>query len=130
MSENKVLDGLYYTKEHEWVRVEGQTATVGLTDYAQSQLGDVTFVELPAVGRQVAQMGEFCVVESVKAASDVYAPLSGEVAEVNAALEETPGLINQDCYGAGWLAKLTGIDLAELDNLLDADAYRRLITEA
>ncbi len=125
----KVPAGLSYTKEHEWVKVDGDLAVVGLTDFAQSQLGDITYVELPEVGAEMSQMGEMCVVESVKAASDVYAPLGGVVSEVNAVLEETPELINQDCYGAGWLVKLEGFDQAELDNLLDAAAYAGLLAQ-
>ncbi len=122
-------EGLHYTKEHEWVRLEGDSAVVGLTDFAQDQLGDITYVELPEPGARVEQMGEMCVVESVKAAADVYAPLAGTVAEVNAALEDAPELINQDCYGGGWLVKLEGFDRAELDNLMDAAAYTRLLAE-
>ncbi|MCF8042501.1 MAG: glycine cleavage system protein GcvH [Desulfarculaceae bacterium] len=130
MSEaKKAPEGLYYTKEHEWVKLEGGLAVVGLTDFAQDQLGDITYVELPEVEAEVEQMGEMCVVESVKTAADVYAPLSGTVAEVNSALEDAPELINQDCYGAGWLVKLSGFDQAELDNLMDAGAYVQLMTE-
>jgi len=125
----KAPEGLYYTKEHEWVKLEGDLAVVGLTDFAQDQLGDITYVELPEVEAEVEQMGEMCVVESVKTAADVYAPLSGVVAEVNSALEDAPELINQDCYGAGWLVKLSGFDQAELDNLMDAAAYVQLMAE-
>ncbi|MBU2467027.1 MAG: glycine cleavage system protein GcvH, partial [Proteobacteria bacterium] len=114
MSEvKKAPEGLYYTKEHEWLRVEGDLAVVGLTDFAQDQLGDITYVELPEPESEVEQMGEMCVVESVKTAADVYAPLSGVVVEVNSALGDAPELINQDCYGAGWLVKLSGFDQAE-----------------
>ena len=130
MSEAKnAPQGLYYTKEHEWVKLEGELAVVGLTAFAQDQLGDITYVELPAVGAEMAQMGEMCVVESVKTAADVYAPLSGVVREVNAALEDAPELINQDCYGAGWLVKLGDFDQAELDNLMDAAAYAQLLDQ-
>jgi glycine cleavage system H protein len=125
----KAPEGLYYTKEHEWVKLEGELAVVGLTDFAQDQLGDITYVELPEVEAEVEQMGEMCVVESVKTAADVYAPLGGVVAEVNSALEDQPELLNQDCYGAGWLVKLKGFDRAELDNLMDAAAYDQLLTE-
>lgn len=130
MSEaKKAPEGLYYTKEHEWVKLEGELAVVGLTDFAQDQLGDITYVELPEVEAEVEQMGEMCVVESVKTAADVYAPLGGVVAEVNSALEDQPELINQDCYGAGWLVKLKGFDQTELDNLMDAAAYDQLLAE-
>jgi len=125
----KAPEGLYYTKEHEWLRVEGDLAVVGLTDFAQDQLGDITYVELPEPESEVEQMGEMCVVESVKTAADVYAPLSGVVVEVNSALGDAPELINQDCYGAGWLVKLGDFDRAELENLMDAAAYRLLMAE-
>jgi glycine cleavage system H protein len=115
---------VYYTKEHEWVRVEGDSATVGITDYAQGQLGDVVFVEVPEAGRQVAKGGEAAVVESVKAASDVYAPVSGEVTEGNAALADQPDLINSDPEGEGWFFKLTLSDPSELDGLMDQSAYQ------
>lgn len=126
---SRAPEGLYYTKEHEWVRLEGELAVVGLTDFAQDQLGSITYLELPEPGTAVAQMGEMCVVESVKVASDIYAPLGGVVAAVNTALESAPELVNQDCYGAGWLVKLGEFDRAELDNLLDAAAYLRLLAE-
>ena len=115
---------VYYTKEHEWIRVEGDTATVGITDFAQGQLGDIVFVEVPEAGRQVDQGGDAAVVESVKAASDVYAPVSGEVVEGNAALAETPDLVNSDPEGEGWFFKLRLSDPSQLDGLMDADAYR------
>jgi glycine cleavage system H protein len=130
MSQTDTPADLLYTAEHEWVRLEGEVAAVGLSAYAQDQLGDVTFVELPELGDELAQMGEMCVVESVKVAADVYAPLSGVVAEVNSALEEQPELINTDCYGAGWLVKIKGFAAAELDNLLDAAAYAKLLAGA
>ena len=115
---------VYYSKEHEWVRVEGDTATVGITDFAQGQLGDIVFVEVPEAGRQVAQGGDAAVVESVKAASDVYAPLSGEVIEGNAALADTPELVNSDPEGEGWFFKLKLSDASQLDVLMDAAAYK------
>jgi len=127
MSDTKVLDDRKYTEEHEWVLIQDEVAVVGITDYAQDQLGDVTFVELPEVDAEVEQMGEMAVVESVKAASDIYAPLSGVVAEVNQRLEDEPGLINSDCYGEGWLVKIKDFDAAELDKLLDAEGYRALL---
>ncbi|MCK5381610.1 MAG: glycine cleavage system protein GcvH [Candidatus Latescibacteria bacterium] len=118
---------LKYTEEHEWIRVDGNSATIGISDYAQDALGDITFVELPEVGKQVNKFEDLAVIESVKAASDIYAPLSGEVLEVNSALEEAPETINQDCYGEGWICKLTGIVEAEMEKLLSAEAYEKLI---
>jgi glycine cleavage system H protein len=112
-----------YTKEHEWVRLEGETAVVGITDYAQQELGDVVFVELPAPGATVQQGESFGVVESVKAASDLYAPLSGEVLAANDALTDTPDLVNKQPYGDGWMIKIKPADREELDNLMDASAY-------
>ena len=112
-----------YTREHEWVRLEGDVAVVGITDYAQSELGDVVFVELPAGGTTVTQGESFGVVESVKAASDLYAPVSGEVLEANPALQDAPELVNQQPYGGGWMLKVRPSDRRELDNLLDAAAY-------
>src|SRR5687767_15844705 len=112
---------VYYTREHEWIRVEGDDATVGITDFAQGQLGDIVFVEVPEVGRQVSKGGEAAVVESVKAASDVYAPVSGEVTEGNQALTDEPALVNSDPEGEGWFFKLRLSDPSELDGLMDAD---------
>lgn len=112
-----------YTKDHEWVRLEGDTALVGITDYAQSELGDVVFVDLPEVGTQVKQGETFGVVESVKAASDLFAPVSGEVLEVNSALQDAPELVNQEPYAGGWMLKVRPSDLGELDNIMDAAAY-------
>jgi glycine cleavage system H protein len=113
-----------YSKDHEWVRVDGEIATVGISEHAQEQLGDVVFVELPEVGRKVEQNAAMAVVESVKAASDVYAPISGEVVEANAALGDDPALVNRDAEGAGWFCKLKIARPAELDQLMDAAAYR------
>ena len=115
---------VYYTKEHEWIRTEGDTATVGITDFAQGQLGDIVFVEVPEAGRQVEQGGDAAVVESVKAASDVYAPVSGEVVEGNSALQDDPSLVNSDPEGEGWFFKLRLSDASELDGLMDETAYR------
>lgn len=115
---------VYYTKEHEWVRVEGDGATVGITDHAQGQLGDVVFVEVPEAGRQVTKGGEAAVVESVKAASDVYAPVSGEVTEGNQALVDDPSLVNSDAEGEGWFFKLRLSDPSELEGLMGADEYK------
>jgi glycine cleavage system H protein len=115
---------VHYTEEHEWIRIEGDTATVGITDFAQGQLGDVVFVELPDAGRQVSKGGEAAVVESVKAASDVYAPVSGEVTEANQALSDDPSLVNTDPEGEGWFFRLRLSDASELDGLMDAEAYK------
>ena len=117
----------YFTKEHEWIDVAGDTATVGITDYAQSQLGDVVFVEVPEAGRQLKQGGEAAVVESVKAASDVYAPVSGEVIEGNAALADTPDLVNTAAESEGWFFKLRLSDTSELDALMDEGAYKEFV---
>ena len=116
-----------YTREHEWIRIDGDTATVGITNHAQEQLGDVVFVELPAVGKKLAKGGDAAVVELVKAASEVYAPLSGEVIEVNAALEAEPGKVNEDAEGAAWFLKIRFSDKSELDGLMDEAAYRSFI---
>jgi glycine cleavage system H protein len=117
------MSGLKYSKEHEWVRLEGDVATVGISDFAQEQLGDVVFVELPDLGKQVVQNGDVAVVESVKAASEVYAPLSGEVVEVNTALEEDPELVNQSPTGEGWFIKIRLSDASQLDGMMDEAAY-------
>ena len=118
---------LHYTKDHEWVRVDGDEATVGITEYAASQLGDIVFVELPDVGRSLAQFAAFGVVESVKAVSDLFAPVSGAVAAINDALAGSPESVNTDPYGAGWMVRLELGDPAEIDELLDATAYDALI---
>ncbi|HET7686980.1 MAG TPA: glycine cleavage system protein GcvH [Candidatus Limnocylindria bacterium] len=117
---------LRYSKEHEWVRVDGSTATIGITSFAADELGDIVFVELPEVGSSLSQFGSFGVVESVKAVSDLYAPVSGEVTEVNGALAEQPELLNSDAYGEGWIVRVALTDTAELDALMDADAYAEL----
>ena len=113
-----------YTEDHEWLKIEGDVATVGITDFAQSQLGDVVFVELPKVGRALKKAEAAAVVESVKAASDVYAPLTGEVLEVNAALADEPALVNSDAAGEAWFFKLKISDKSELDGLMDEAAYK------
>jgi len=118
---------LYFTKEHEWIRVEGDTATVGISSHAQEQLGDIVFAEVPEAGRQLSKGQEAAVVESVKAASDVYAPVSGEVVEGNGALADDPALINSDPEGAGWFFKLKLSDTGELDGLMDEAAYRDFV---
>lgn len=124
-----VPEDLRYTNEHEWVRVDGNVAWVGITDYAQDALGDVVYVSLPEVGVSVAAMGPCCEVESTKSVSDVFAPLSGRVAEVNAELSESPQLINEDPYGKGWIFALLMTDNSELNGLLDAGGYRTLLEE-
>ena len=118
---------LYYTGEHEWVRVENGTATIGISDHAQEALGDIVFAEVPAQGRALNKGDEAAVVESVKAASDVYAPIAGEVIDSNAALADDPSLINRDPEGDGWFFKMTVADAAELDGLMDEAAYREWV---
>jgi glycine cleavage system H protein len=118
---------LRYTRDHEWVRVDGDEATVGITQYAADQLGDIVFVELPDTGRELEGAKPFGVVESVKAVSDLFAPVSGEVVATNDALAGGPELVNSDPYGAGWMVRLRVADPAELDDLLDADAYDDLV---
>ncbi len=119
----------YFTDEHEWIDVDGNTATVGITDYAQSQLGDIVFAEVPAVGATLIKGGDAAVVESVKAASDVYAPVSGTVIEGNDALGDDPALVNSDPEGTGWFFKLTLSDASELDGLMDGAAYKAFVDE-
>jgi glycine cleavage system H protein len=125
-----VPSDLRYTKDHEWVRVEGDTATIGVTDFAANQLGDVVFVDLPVVGRAVEQFATFGVVESVKAVSDLYAPVSGEVVDVNGSLASKPELVNSDPFGEGWMIRVEIGDAAQLGGLLDAAAYQKLTAEA
>jgi len=120
---------LRFTRDHEWIRLDGDLAVVGITDYAQSQLGDVVYVELPEIGRRVEQGKEAAVVESVKAASEVYAPASGEVVEVNDALAADPAKVNADAMGEGWFLKLRLADAKELGGLLDEEAYRKFVEE-
>jgi glycine cleavage system H protein len=116
-----------YSEEHEWIRVEGDTGTIGITQYAQEQLGDVVFVEVPAAGRKVAKGEAIAVVESVKAASDIYAPVSGEVVESNAALADTPGDVNTEPMGKGWFFKIKLSNKADLDGLMDEAAYAAFV---
>ena len=118
---------LRYTKDHEWVRVDGDSATVGITAYAAGQLGDIVFVELPEVGRAVEQFAAFGVVESVKAVSDLFAPVGGEVTEANAALAANPELVNSSPYGEGWMVRVRISDAAQVDELLDPEAYDALV---
>jgi glycine cleavage system H protein len=120
---------LRFTKDHEWIRLDDDLAVVGITDYAQSQLGDVVYVELPEIGRRVERGKEAAVVESVKAASEVYAPVSGEVVEVNEAIAADPAMVNADAMGGGWFFKLRLSDPKELGELLDEEAYTRFVEE-
>jgi glycine cleavage system H protein len=121
-------ENLKYTKEHEWVRVENDSiGVVGITDYAQSELGDIVYVELPQIGKQVKQLEPFGTIEAVKAVSDLFSPLSGEVIEVNEKLKDSADLINKDPYGEGWIIKIKISDLSELNNLLSAEDYKKLI---
>jgi glycine cleavage system H protein len=123
------MSDIRYSKEHEWVRVEGDLATMGISEHAQEQLGDVVFVELPPVGKRVARNDALAVVESVKAASDVYAPIGGEVVEVNEALNDDPALVNSGAESSGWFCKLRLADRGELAQLMDADAYRAFVAD-
>ena len=116
-----------YTKEHEWIRVDGDAATVGISTYAQEQLGEIVFVELPDVGKTLEKGAEAAVIESVKAASEIYAPASGEVTETNGALDGEPGKVNEDATGEGWLFKMTITDAGDLDDLMDEGAYQSYV---
>jgi glycine cleavage system H protein len=122
-------DDLRYTQEHEWVRVDGTTARVGITDYAQDALGDVVYVDLPEVGATVAAMASCCEVESTKSVSEIFSPLSGTVSEVNSDLTDTPQMINEDPYGKGWIFAVELADAGEVDGLMDAAAYRAFLDE-
>ena len=129
MAEYELPEECFYTREDEWVRHDGANATIGVTDYAQDQLGDIVFVELPDVGATIAQGETFGVIESVKAVSDLYAPISGEVIEVNADLTESPETINENCYGDGWLLVVKPSDTGELETLMNAPDYLQYIKE-
>ncbi len=120
---------LKYTREHEWVKVEGNIATVGITDWAQGELGDIVFVELPEIGTRVVQMQTFGTIEAVKAVSDLFSPVSGEVVEVNGGLQDEPMLINRDPYGEGWMIKVEVSNAEELEQLLDAGEYKGILGE-
>ncbi len=124
---SNVPENLKYTKEHEWALIEGDVVTVGITDHAQSELGDIVFVELPAVGTEVVRDEAFGSIEAVKAVSDLYAPISGEVVEVNEALEDAPETVNEDAYGSGWMLKIKVSNAADLDSLLSSADYLALI---
>ena len=122
-----IVEGLLYTKQHEWARVEGDIATIGITDYAQMMLGEIIFVELPAVGTEVRSDIEIAVVESTKAASDIFSPVTGKVTAVNSALESEPELMNKDCYNAGWICKIEIADDTSLEALLNAEQYKQYV---
>ena len=123
----EVVDYYLYTKEHEWVSIEDNIATIGITEYAQEALGDITFVELPEVGAEVEQFEEFAAIESVKAANDIFAPVSGKVIEVNTRLESDPGLINKSAFEKGWIAKVQMSDKEEASNLMTAEEYQKFL---
>jgi glycine cleavage system H protein len=123
----EVVDHLLYTKDHEWINIDGDEATIGISDYAQESLGDITFVELPSVGSEVEQFGDFASVESVKAASDIFSPMSGEIIEVNEDLIDEPGLINKSPFESGWIAKIKLSDVEEQSNLMTAEEYRKFL---
>ncbi len=119
--------GCKYSKEHEWIRIDGDIATIGITDYAQDQLTDIVFVELPEVGKRIEQNGNLCVVESVKSVSDIFSPISGEIVEVNKSLEDSPELVNNGPFEGGWIAKLKIKNEAELDQLMSVEEYNKFL---
>ena len=123
----EIVEHLLYTKEHEWINIEGDEATIGISDYAQESLGDITFIELLNIGDEVEQFGEFVSVESVKAASDIFSPMSGEVITVNEDLNENPGLINKSPYEKGWIARIRLSDSEEQSNLMTAEEYSKFL---
>jgi glycine cleavage system H protein len=124
-----IVEGLLYTKQHEWARVEGDIATIGITDYAQMMLGEIVFVELPTVGTEVRSDSEIAVVESTKAANDIFSPVTGKVTAVNSALESEPELINKDCYSTGWICKIEIADDTSLEALLNAEQYKQYVKD-
>jgi glycine cleavage system H protein len=124
-----VPEGLKYTREHEWVKIESDVAIVGITEYAQGELGDIVFVELPPIGKAVKQMEPFGTIEAVKAVSEMFSPLSGVIKETNMSLEKDSTVINKDPYGAGWIIKIAKFDPSEVKALLDAASYRKLLEE-
>jgi glycine cleavage system H protein len=124
-----IPENLKYSKEHEWLKIEGDTVTIGITEYAQGELGDVVFVELPGVGETFDVQDAFGTIEAVKAVSDLYCPVSGEIVEINESLEDAPETVNKDPYGEGWMIKVKVENTAQLDDLLDAAAYKELLGE-
>lgn len=124
---SEVRDSLKYTDTHEWIKIQGETAIIGITDHAQSQLTDVVFVELPKIGKEILKDDELCVVESVKSVSEIIAPISGKIANVNTHLEETPETINESPYDEGWLVEIEIADESEIKDLLDAETYKKMI---
>lgn len=122
-----VIEGLLYTKDHEWARIDAEVATIGITDYAQQMLGEIVFVELPNIGKKCAENDELAVVESTKAASDIYAPVAGKVVEVNDELESQPELINLDCYNVGWICRLQITDMKSIESLMDSKQYEEYL---
>lgn len=120
---------LKYTKDHEWIRIEGNVGTIGITEYAQGELGDIVFVELPAVGKKIDTGQSFGTVEAVKAVSDLYAPVTGEVKDVNKEIQDSPELVNKEPYGRGWMIKVTLAGTDQLNNLLDVESYKKLIAQ-
>ena len=122
-----VIEGLYYTKDHEWAKIDGDIATIGITHHAQELLGEITFVELPMIDKEVAQKDELGVVESSKAASDIYSPVTGKITKVNSELESSPEKINEDCYNAGWICTIEITDKSTIDNLMDSGQYEEYL---
>jgi glycine cleavage system H protein len=122
-----VIEGLLYTKDHEWAQIDAGVATIGITDYAQQMLGELVFVELPDIGKECAGKGELAVVESTKAANDIYCPVAGKVIEVNDELESQPELVNQDCYNAGWICRLQITDMKSIESLMDSKQYEEYL---
>jgi len=122
-----VEENLMYTKDHEWINIEDNIGTVGITDYAQESLGDITYVELPGVGDEVEQFGDLASIESVKAANDIFSPMAGKIVEVNHNLEDNPELINKSCYNKGWIVKIEIADPEETSNLMTADEYEKFL---
>ena len=127
ISDLNLPEDVKYTKDHEWAKLDGDTVTIGINDYAQDQLGEIVFVEMPEEGDSFSQEDEFGSVESVKAVSELYIPVSGEISAVNADLEDSPELVNEDCYGGGWIVKIKAEDLSEMDALMDKAAYLEML---
>ena len=124
-----IPNDLKYTREHEWVKIDGNILTLGITDHAQSELGDIIFIEFPELNQMISKDEPFGTIEAVKTVADLFAPVSGKILEINEALENSPDLVNSDSYGQGWIVKITCNDDSELDDLLDSEKYKRMITE-